>query len=184
MVRDTANEMARIIEGMESGLSDWVEGYQTRISDGTCMAGTDHRLEVLQATVASALPGTSLVVFDPKLKLVRDVFLCEDGYGQECTLFGQWLETVEPRQLWKSERNTSTLGVVFGIAQRQAAFLIRQHQSSLGTILVERAMFQIDFTPDTLEDLQLFRAYEQRQIIEAIETQLPYQPTQPTWNRK
>jgi hypothetical protein len=35
-------------------------------------------------------------------------------------------------------------------------------------------MFQIAFTPEALEDLQLFRAYEQRQIIEAIETQLPY----------
>jgi mRNA-degrading endonuclease RelE of RelBE toxin-antitoxin system len=45
-------------------------------------------------------------------------------------------------------------------------------------------MFQIDFTPDALEDLQLFRAYEQRQIIESIETQLPYQPTQATRNRK
>ena len=45
-------------------------------------------------------------------------------------------------------------------------------------------MFQIDFTSDALKDLQLFRAYEQRQIIEAIETQLPYQPTQPTRNRK
>jgi len=54
----------------------------------------------------------------------------------------------------------------------------------LGTTPINRAMFQIDFTPDALEDLQLFRAYEQRQIIEAIETQLPYQPTQITRNRK
>lgn len=128
MVRDTANEMASMIEGMDSGLSDWVAGYQTRITDGTCMAGTDHRLEVLQSTVASALPGKSLVVFDPKLKLVRDVFLCEDGHGQERSLFGQWLETVEPHQLWIADRNMSTLGVVFGIVQRQATFLIRQHQ--------------------------------------------------------
>jgi mRNA-degrading endonuclease RelE of RelBE toxin-antitoxin system len=45
-------------------------------------------------------------------------------------------------------------------------------------------MFQIDFTPEALADLLFFRAYEQRQIIQAIETQLPYQPTQPTRNRK
>jgi mRNA-degrading endonuclease RelE of RelBE toxin-antitoxin system len=45
-------------------------------------------------------------------------------------------------------------------------------------------MFQIKFTPDALEDLQFFRAYEQRQIIQSIETQLPYQPTQQTRNRK
>lgn len=45
-------------------------------------------------------------------------------------------------------------------------------------------MFQIDFTKEALEDLQGFRAYEQRQIIQEIETQLLYEPTQPTRNRK
>lgn len=45
-------------------------------------------------------------------------------------------------------------------------------------------MFQINFTPEALEDLQGFTAYEQRQIIQAIEEQLQYQPTQPTRNRK
>lgn len=45
-------------------------------------------------------------------------------------------------------------------------------------------MFQIEFTLEALSDLQLFRTYEQRQIIEAIETQLSYQATQPTRNRK
>ena len=45
-------------------------------------------------------------------------------------------------------------------------------------------MFQIDFTKEALEDLEGFRAYEQRQIIQEIETQLPYQPIQPTRNRK
>jgi hypothetical protein len=31
-------------------------------------------------------------------------------------------------------------------------------------------MFPVDFTPDALEDLQLFRAYEQQQIIQSGET--------------
>lgn len=45
-------------------------------------------------------------------------------------------------------------------------------------------MFQIELTPEALEDLQLLRFYDQRQIIQAIETQLQYQPTQPTRSRK
>jgi mRNA-degrading endonuclease RelE of RelBE toxin-antitoxin system len=45
-------------------------------------------------------------------------------------------------------------------------------------------MFQIEFIPEAVEDLQLFKAYEQRQIIQSIETQLSHQPTQPTRNRK
>lgn len=128
MVRESAREMATLIETMERGVSDWVEGYQTRIADGTCMAGTDHRLEVLHSTAAKALPGKSLVVFDPKLNLVRDVFLCEDGHQQERTLFPQWLATVEAQQLWIADRNMSTLGVVLGLHERQASFVIRQHQ--------------------------------------------------------
>jgi IS4 transposase len=128
MVRDTAAEMAPLIEAMTADVPDWVSGYQTRISDGTCLAGTDHRLEVLQDVAAKALPGKCLVVFDPKLKLVRDVFICEDGHGQERTLFPQWLATVEAQQLWIADRNMSTLAVLFSIHQRQAAFVIRQHQ--------------------------------------------------------
>jgi len=49
---------------------------------------------------------------------------------------------------------------------------------------LKEQMFQIEFTIAALEDLQLFRVYEQRQIIQSIETQLLYQPNQPTRNRK
>ena len=45
-------------------------------------------------------------------------------------------------------------------------------------------MFQIELTPDALEDLQFFRSYEQRQIIQVLEVQLLYQPTVSTRNRK
>jgi len=163
MVRETANEMACIIEGMDSGLSDWVEGYQTRITDGTCLSGTDHRLKVLQSTVASALPGKSLVVFDPKLKLVRDVILCEDGHAQERTLFGAWLETVEPHQLWIADRNMSTLGVVFGLSQRQAAFVIRQHQGLPWQPLSELQPMGTSETGDVLE--QSIQLCHQAQVL-------------------
>lgn len=128
MVRDTATQMAQLIAAMGGGSASWLEGYQVRITDGTCLAGTDHRLEVLQEVAAKALPGKCLVVFDPQLKLVREVFICEDGHGQERTLFPQWLATVEANQLWIADRNMSTLGVLLGIAERQAAFVIRQHQ--------------------------------------------------------
>jgi mRNA-degrading endonuclease RelE of RelBE toxin-antitoxin system len=45
-------------------------------------------------------------------------------------------------------------------------------------------MFTIEFTPEALDDLRQFRAYECRQIIAAIEEQLHYQPYQETRNRK
>lgn len=45
-------------------------------------------------------------------------------------------------------------------------------------------IFQIGFTPEAIEDLQLFRTHNQRRIVQAIEIQLQYQPTQQTRNRK
>lgn len=45
-------------------------------------------------------------------------------------------------------------------------------------------MFRIEFTPEAVDDLRSFRKHDQRQIIEAIETQLPHQATEETRNRK
>jgi mRNA-degrading endonuclease RelE of RelBE toxin-antitoxin system len=45
-------------------------------------------------------------------------------------------------------------------------------------------MFQIDFTPEALEDLRLLRAYDKRRIIEAVQAQLRHQPARETQNRK
>ena len=36
--------------------------------------------------------------------------------------------------------------------------------------------FTINFTPNALEHLQYFRKFEQKIIVEAIKTQLPYEP--------
>ena len=44
-------------------------------------------------------------------------------------------------------------------------------------------MYEIEFTPSALEDLQSFRKFEQQQVIEEIETQLTYEPTVETRNR-
>ena len=45
-------------------------------------------------------------------------------------------------------------------------------------------MFTVVFTPETLEDMHQFSPHERRQIINEIEQQLRYQPSQPTRNRK
>ncbi|MCI0420368.1 MAG: type II toxin-antitoxin system RelE/ParE family toxin [Acidobacteria bacterium] len=45
-------------------------------------------------------------------------------------------------------------------------------------------MFEIEFTPEALEDLKVFKRTEQAQIVAAIETQLRYQPTDETRKRK
>lgn len=45
-------------------------------------------------------------------------------------------------------------------------------------------MFQIEFTPEALDDVRLLRKYDQQQVLTAIEEQLAHQALQETRNRK
>jgi mRNA-degrading endonuclease RelE of RelBE toxin-antitoxin system len=45
-------------------------------------------------------------------------------------------------------------------------------------------MFRVEFTLAAIDDLRLFRKFDQQMIVAAIEAQLPYQATQETRNRK
>ncbi len=53
----------------------------------TAWKGLTNASEVLRAIGAVALPGKSLVVLDPELRLAINVFPCEDGHAQERSLF-------------------------------------------------------------------------------------------------
>lgn len=44
-------------------------------------------------------------------------------------------------------------------------------------------MYTIEFTSEAVEDLSMFRKYEQQKIISGIETQLAHEPTVETRNR-
>lgn len=45
-------------------------------------------------------------------------------------------------------------------------------------------MYEIRFTPETLEDLKQYKKFEQKQVTEGIKSQLQDQPTTETRNRK
>jgi mRNA-degrading endonuclease RelE of RelBE toxin-antitoxin system len=45
-------------------------------------------------------------------------------------------------------------------------------------------MFQIEFTPESLDDLKGFRRFDRQQIISTIEVQLLHQPALETRSRK
>lgn len=127
LVQSTAQDLATIVSDVGGGSPELLPGYRVKIRDGNALGATDHRLEVLTDTSAGALPGKSLVVLDPVLRMAIDVFPCEDGHTQERALLSNVLETVEAGDLWIGDRNFCTTGFLFGIENRQAAFLIRQH---------------------------------------------------------
>ncbi len=128
LLRTTARELNKLITMMGGQQVPLLPGYAVRILDGNALAATQHRLKVLRDVAAAPLPGKSLVVLDPEARLAVDIFPCEDGHAQERRLFNAVLETIEAQQLWIADRNMCTLGFLFGIAQREAAFVLRAHQ--------------------------------------------------------
>jgi IS4 transposase len=129
LLRETASELGQFIERMGGQRTPLLAGYQVRILDGNAIAATEHRLAVLRDVAASPLPGKSLVVLDPDLGLAVDVFPGEDGHAQERRLLGAVSARVKAGQLWIADRNICTLEVLSGIAERQAAIVIREHQN-------------------------------------------------------
>ncbi len=99
------------------------------ILDGNGLGATEHRLKVLRNNSSAALSGKSLVVLNQALGLATDIFPCEDGHAQERSLVPEVLETVEAGDLWIGDRNFCTTGFIFGISDKQAFFLVRQHQN-------------------------------------------------------
>ena len=129
IVRETAIPMASLIEFVGGESPQLLPGYKIRVLDGNCLEKTDHRLEVLRTTSAGALPGKSLVVLDPELRLAINVFATENGHAQERSLFDQVLTTVKPGELWIADRNMCTVAFLFGLYRLGANFVIREHKS-------------------------------------------------------
>ena len=126
LVRYSAEAVTPIIEEMGGMLPPLLPGYRVKILDGNCIEATEHRIRELRGTAAGPLPGKSLVVLDPALKLMVDVFPCEDGYTQERALLEQVLPTVQAGDCWIEDRNFCTLKFIFGVNKRDAFVVVRQ----------------------------------------------------------
>jgi hypothetical protein len=131
LVRHLANRLQATVEETGGALPARFPDYRMLILDGNHLAKTQHRLKELRTTRSGPLPGQALAVLDPRLKLIVDVFPCENGHAQERSLLGAVLERVQPRDLYIDDRNFCTSGFLFGLADRGAFFITRQHASTL-----------------------------------------------------
>jgi IS4 transposase len=112
-----------------------VPGYHIKVLDGNHLSATEHRLKELRGTWAAPLPGQALVVLDQQRMLITEVFLNEDGHAQERRLIAAVLQQVQADDLWIEDRNFCTLGLMFGMARRGAAFVVRQHGQVQGELV-------------------------------------------------
>jgi IS4 transposase len=105
----------------------WLEDYRIKIVDGNCLEASEHRIAELRTAKGRALPGKSLVIYEPAQGLVTDVFPCENGHAQERSLFGALLKTVQAGDLWIEDRNFCTRDCLCDIDRRGAFFITREH---------------------------------------------------------
>ena len=128
LVRYAAKQVEPIIIKLGGTSRSPLPGQRIKLLDGNCIEKSQHRIEELRSISAGPLPGKSLVVYDPMLRLPIDVFPCEDGHAQERSLLKKVLLTIEKYDVWIADRNFCTVEFTCGIKIRGAFFVIREHK--------------------------------------------------------
>lgn len=130
LVTGSAERLAPVVGAMQNSLPLTVPGYRLRILDGNHLAASEKRLKPLRGFRGAALPGQSLVVYDPDLELVVDLLPCEDGHSHERAYIAPLLEKARPGELWIADRSFSTRAILGGWAAAGSAFLVREHAAN------------------------------------------------------
>jgi hypothetical protein len=128
LVRYAAGQVAPVIEKLGGATVCTLPGFRIKLLDGNCIEKSQHRIKELRSIAAGPLPGKSLVIYDPLLRLPIDVFPCEDGHAQERSLLAAVLQTVMPKDVWIADRNFCTLDFTCQIDSKGAFFIIREHR--------------------------------------------------------
>jgi len=129
-VSGSAERLVAVVQALEPKRIATVKGFRLRIVDGNHLAASEKRLKVLRNFRGAALPGQSLVVYDPDLGLVVDMLPCEDAHTQERLLMQSILTKAVPGDLWLGDRNFCTAPIILGMIERASHFLIREHAAN------------------------------------------------------
>ena len=135
LVSYAAGQVEPIIKALGGTAPSPLPGLRVLLLDGNCIEKTEHRIKELRSIAAGPLPGKSLVVYDPVLRLPVEVFPCEDGHAQERSLLKKVLLSIKPEDVWVADRNFCTVEFTCGIDSRGAFFVIREHKKYPSKIL-------------------------------------------------
>jgi IS4 transposase len=130
LVQGSAAHLATMVAPMQHQQAPTVPGYRLRIVDGNHLPASEKRIKPLRSFFGAALPGQSLVVYDPDLGMVVDWMPGEDAHASERTLMEPLLAQAHPGELWIADRNFSTRGIITGWQHRGCGFIVREHSNS------------------------------------------------------
>lgn len=127
LIQGSNDRLGPVLNAMHPAQAATVEGYRLRIVDGNHLPASEKRLKPLRQFRGAALPGHSLVVYDPDSGMVVDLLPCEDAHAQERACMAPILERAQPGELWIADRNFSTKAILTGWNQHGSAFIVREH---------------------------------------------------------
>lgn len=125
LVQGSAQRLVPLVSGLPERPS--LPGWQLRVFDGNHLPASEKRLGPLRGLQGAALPGHTLVVYDPDSTLVCDIVACEDAYESERTGAATLIEQAQARQVWIGDRHFCTQAIVQGLAERGAGCIVREH---------------------------------------------------------
>lgn len=125
LVRGSAQRLVAVAAQIDGQAS--LPGWQLRIVDGNHLPASEKRLQPLRGHRGAALPGHSLVVYDPDVGLVCDLVACEDAHESERVGVQPLVDAAQPGQLWIADRHFCTHAITQGFSQAGASFIVREH---------------------------------------------------------
>jgi hypothetical protein len=146
-----------------------VPGDRVKRLAGNCLEASARRLTVLRAVEAGALPGKSLVVYEPAHGLVRDGLPCEDGHAPEGALRGRGLATVPAGDLWSQARTFCPCALLGTLASRGAGFITPQHAGlPFAVVTPRRSVGHIEPVPVAEQRVQVRDAQGSAQLCRRL----------------
>jgi IS4 transposase len=127
LVRASGERAMALLEQGEQRTFAGLEAYRLRVIDGTDLAGTEHRLQVLRKMYAAGLPGRFVVAYDWATGVCYDATASEDAYTSERVLVQQLLAQATKTDLYLMDRHYCTTAVLQAILAHEASFVVREH---------------------------------------------------------
>jgi IS4 transposase len=129
LVSGSAARLTPVMASLRKGAAPMLPDWRIRIIDGNHLPASEKRLAPLRGFRGAALPGHSLVVYDPEVDLVIDLIPCEDGHASERGLLPPALAAATRGELWMGDRHFCTSPAIRFATALGAAVLFREHKA-------------------------------------------------------
>ena len=138
MVRHAYEKTKALQDNLGFVPNEPIPGYHARAIDGNHLQKTEKRIGGLRGLASAALPGTVVATYELGRELFDRAYLLPDAHAQEATVLDRVLQDMSKKDLIIGDRHFCIVSFLCGIAERGAAFVIRQHGRLKGELLGKR----------------------------------------------